>query len=207
LKAKGIETPKDLVGKKVGINNPESVVTISIMLKSQGVRYEDIIPVKVGWDFKPLIDGTIDVYTAFMNNEPLTMKKMGYDVTYMPGFKYGYDFYSGLYVASDTMIQQHPKLIQNFLSATLRGWKEAFKDPAAAAKLIIAKYYPEGEAEQQTESLKVFKYLATVGIGEQLIGFMEQEIWEKGINLLYEYKEIDKKIPASDVFTLEFLKK
>lgn len=36
---------------------------------------------------------------------------------------------------------------------------------------------------------------------------MEQEIWEKGINLLYEYKEIDKKIPAADVFTLEFLKK
>ncbi|OQX23374.1 MAG: hypothetical protein BWK80_26370 [Desulfobacteraceae bacterium IS3] len=207
LKAKGIETPKDLVGKKVGINNPESVVTISIMLKSQGLRYEDIIPVKVGWDFQPLIDGTIDVYTAFMNNEPLTMKKMGYDVTYMPGFKYGYDFYSGLYVVSDKMIQQNPRIVQNFLSATLRGWKEAFKDPAAAAKLIIAKYYPEGDAEQQTESLKVFKYLATFGIGEQLIGFMEEEIWEKAINLLYEYKEIDKKIPASDVFTLEFLKK
>ena len=207
LKAKGIETPKDLAGKKVGFNNPESEVMIRIMLKSQGMRYEDIIPVKVGWDIQPLIDGTIDVYNAFMNNEPLTMKKMGYDVTYMPGFKYGYDFYSGLYVVSDTMIRQNPRLVQHFLSATLRGWKEAFRDPAAAAKSIVEKYYPAGEVGQQTESLKVFKYLATVGIGEQLIGFMEEEIWEKGISLLYEYKEIDRKIPASDVFTLEFLKK
>ncbi len=207
LKAKGIETPKDLAGKKVGINNPESDLMIKIMLKSQGLRYEDIIPVKVGWDFQPLLDGTIDVYTAFMNNEPLTMKKMGHEVTYLPGFKYGYDFYSGLYVVSDKMIQENPKLVGHFLSATLRGWKEAFKDPAAAAGLIVTKYYPAGEVEQQTESLKVFGYLATVGIGEQLIGFMEEEIWTKGIDLLYEYKEIDKKIPAGDVFTLEFLKK
>jgi len=204
LKAKGIETPKQLAGKKVGIHNPESDVMIKIMLQSQGLKYEDIIPVKVGWDFQPLIDGTIDVYTAFMNNEPLTMKKMGYDVSYMPGFKYGYDFYSGLYIVSDEMIQKHPDLIQKFLEVSLKGWNEAYKNPSETAKLVVEKYYPAGEVEQQTESLKVFKYLATLGEGKYL-GWMEDNYWQKGIDILYDFKQIDKKIPAKDVFTMDFL--
>ena len=203
-KDQGIDSPEKLKGKKVGINNPESDVMIKIMLQSQGLKYEDIIPVKVGWDFQPLIDGTIDVYTAFMNNEPLTMKKMGYDVSYMPGFKYGYDFYSGLYIVSDEMIQKHPDLIQKFLEVSLKGWNEAYKNPSETAKLVVEKYYPAGEVEQQTESLKVFKYLATLGEGKYL-GWMEDNYWQKGIDILYDFKQIDKKIPAKDVFTMDFL--
>ncbi|OQX21832.1 MAG: hypothetical protein BWK80_32085, partial [Desulfobacteraceae bacterium IS3] len=69
------------------------------------------------------------------------------------------------------------------------------------------KYYAEESVQHQTESLKVFNYLATVGIGENLIGYMEEQFWQKGIDILYNFKQIEKKIPAGDVFTLEFLKK
>lgn len=206
-KEKGIETVKDLVGKKIGVTTPDAEVVIRIMMKNQGLRYEDIIPVKVGWDLQPLLNDKIDAFPAFMNNEPLIMRKMGHEVNIIPGFKYGYDFYAGICFMTETMISEQPDLSRKFVSVTLRGWRETFKNMEAAAKLVVEKYYPQGTVPHQTESLKVFKYLATVGVGESLIGFMEERTWAKGIDTLHKFGQIEKKIPATDMFTLEFLKK
>ena len=206
-KGQGIETVKQLVGKKIGVNNPEAEVMIRIMMRNQGLEYKDIIPIKVGWDIQPLINDKIDVFVAFMNNEPLVMRKLGHEVNVIPGFKYGYDFYSGICFMTETMIAKQPDLTKRFVDVTLRGWRASFQDMAATAQLIVEKYYSQGTVPHQTESLKVFKYLATMGIGESLIGFMEERTWSKGIDTLHKFGQIEKKIPATEVFTLEFLKK
>ncbi|MDM8550263.1 ABC transporter substrate-binding protein [Desulfobacterales bacterium HSG2] len=206
-KEQGIETVKQLVGKRIGMSNPKTEVAVRIMMKNQGLDYKDIIPVKSGWDLQPFIDGEFDVFFAFLNNEPLVMKKLGYEVNVIPGFNYGYDFYAGTCFMTERMIADQPDLSRRFVSVTLRGWREAFRDTEATAKLVVEKYYPRGTVEHQTESLKVFKYLATASVGESLVGFMEERIWEKGIDTLHKFGQIEKKIPATDVFTLEFLKK
>jgi len=206
-KERGIETVRQLVGKKIGVNNPEAEVMIRIMMKNQGLGYKEIIPVKVGWDLQPLIDDKIDAFVAFMNNEPLIMRKQGHEINVIPGFKYGYDFYAGICFMTETMISEQSDLSRKFVNVTLRGWRETFRDMEATAKLVVEKYYPRGTVAHQTESLKVFKYLATVGVGKSLIGFMEERIWEKGIDTLHKFGQIEKKIPATDVFTLVFLKK
>jgi len=204
-KSLGIETPEQLKGRTVGINSPESVVMTKIVLASKRLEYKDIVPVQVGWEIAPLIDDKIDVYAAFMNNDPLYMKEKGYEINIIPAFRYGYDFYSGVCFVTETMIRNQPDLIQKFLDVTLRGWKESFKDLAVTAKLIVEKYYPEGSVSQQTESLKVFRFLARLGKGRKYLGWMEEEYWAKGIDILHDFKQTDRKIPATDVFTLKFL--
>ncbi|RLC08332.1 MAG: hypothetical protein DRI57_24240 [Deltaproteobacteria bacterium] len=204
-KALGIRTPEQLVGKKVGIRHPFDELMIRVLLSNAGLQYNDIIPVRVGWDIQPLVDDKVDVSPGYINDEPLSMKEKGYESNVIPAFKYGYDFYSGVYLVTDAMIQNQPDMIRKFLGATLRGWKEAFKDPAATAKLIVEKYYPKGLVQQQTESLEVFKFLARLGEGRKYLGWMEKEYWKKGIDILHKFKQIDRKVPADDVFTLEFL--
>ncbi len=205
-KEKGIDSPEKIKGKKVGINQDE-VVMMKTVLANLGVSYEDITPVETESDVQSLVDDKIDVCVGYMNGEPLSMKEKGYEMNVIPLFKYGYDFYAGVVFATDRIIKENPKLIQKFMDVTLRGWKEAFKEPAATAKLVVEKFYPKGSVSQQTESLKIFKHLATIGIGESLVGYMEEQFWQKGIDIMYQFKQIEKKIPASDVFTLEFLKK
>ena len=204
-KKQGIKTPEQLRGKRVGINHPAAILMIKIVLADVGMKYDDIVPVEVGWDIQPLLSDKTDVYPGYMNNEPLSMKEKGYEVNVIPAFRHGYDFYSEVYFVTDTMIRKQPDMVRKFLDATLRGWKEAFRDPAATAKLIVEKYYPQGSVSQQTESLKVFKFLATLGEGRQFPGWMEKEYWKKGIDILHKFKQIDRKVPADDVFTLEFL--
>ncbi len=128
-------------------------------------------------------------------------------MNYIPAFKHGYDFYSGVYFVTDTMIQKQPDMVQAFLNATMRGWREAFKTPQATAEMIVAEYHPEGSLEQQTESLKTFHTLATVGtaVGDNMIGIMDKDYWQKGVAILHKFGHIDKMIPAKDLFTLKFV--
>lgn len=200
-----IERPEQLVGKKIGIDSSETELMLRIVLASQGLQFQDITPVPVGWDLQPFIENKVDVYPAYMNDQPLIMKEQGYNVTYLPAFKYGYDFYSGVYIATETLIQQQPDLLLNFIAVTLRGWKEAFRDPAATAQMIIENYYPEGSVQQQTESLKLFRMLATVGEGKKYLGWMEEDAWAKGVDLLYKLEHIDQHVLVQDLLTMEFL--
>ncbi|MDM8551378.1 ABC transporter substrate-binding protein [Desulfobacterales bacterium HSG2] len=204
-KKQGIKTPGQLRGKRVGIFHPSTTLMTKIVLADAGIKYDDIIPVKIGWDIQSFLDDRIDVRPGYMNSEPLSIKEKGYEINIIPAFRHGYDFYSDVYFVTDTVIQKQPDMIRKFLDATLRGWKEAFNDLAGTAKLIVEKYYPEGSVKQQTESLKVFKFLARLGEGRKYLGWMEEEYWAKGIDILHKFKQTERKIPVGDVFTLKFL--
>jgi len=205
----GIKTPEQLRGKRVGFYDPSAVLMIKIVLADAGMKYDDIIPVKIGWDIQSLLEDNIDVHPGFMNDEPRLMKEKGYETNVIPAFKHGYDFYAGVYFVTDILIEKQPQLIQTFLNIALRGWREAFKNPLAMANKIVAEYYPKGSVPQQTESLKIFYTLATLGKAgdDHLIGIMKERFWDRGVDILYKYKQIDKKFPATDLFTLDFLKK
>ncbi len=203
----GIETPEQLRGTRIGYSSHESLLMISLILASAGLNENDVTTVQVGWDLDPLVNDEIDVREAFMNEEPLVMKDLGYDVNIIPAFKHGYDFYSGVYVVTETMLAEQPELIQAFLDVTLRGWKAAFNDPAATAQVVVEQYFPDGSVQQQTESLKLFRMLATLGEGKKFLGMMQARIWTKGIESLYEFQHIEQKIPAEDIFTVELLEK
>jgi len=205
-KERGIDTVEELIGKRVGGNDLKNPIVLKSMLDSKGLRLEDLTLVQVNWDLQTLIDDKVDVFPAFMTNEPLTMKEKGYEVNVIPAYQHGYDFYSCVYFVHEAMIVEQPDVIERFLEVTFRGWREAFQDPAAAAQRIVERYYPEGTIHQQTEELKLYQSLATLGVGEELLGMMGELIWRKGIDILYRYGEIEQKMPANDLFTIELLK-
>jgi len=76
-KDRGIEKPEQLIGKKVGVTDPASIIMTKLVLGSAGFEYKDIISVDIGWNIQPLIKNEIDVYVAFMNDEPLSMREQG----------------------------------------------------------------------------------------------------------------------------------
>jgi len=205
MKNKGIDTPDKFRGKKIGTRTEAGDLMLKIVLANQGLKFEDITHVRIGWDNQALIDGTADVIQGYMNDEPNALKKQGYDVVYIPAFNYGYDFYGDVYFTTEEMIAKHSKLIQNFLDVTFRGWNEAFKNPEDSAQLVVEKYCPKVAVDQQTDSLKVFRHLSTLGEGKKYFGWMDETFWQKGIDILYNFKQIDKKIPANEVFTMDFL--
>jgi ABC-type nitrate/sulfonate/bicarbonate transport system substrate-binding protein len=154
-----------------------------------------------------LIDNEIDVFSGYLTNEPLLMKTLGYEVNVIPAYQYGFDFYAGVYFVQEAMLQEQSDVLEKFLNVTFRGWREAFRDPVAAAQFIVEHYYPEGEVQQQTEELKLYRFLATRGVGEKLLGLMRDAVWTKGIEILYQSGQIEHTFPANALFSPEILER
>lgn len=205
-KAHGIDTVEELVGKRIGASDIENPIVLNIMLDYHGFSLDDVTLVETGWDIQALLDDEVDVFPAFLTSEPLLLKEQGHAVNVIPAYQHGYDFYSGVYFVHEALIQDQPDVIERFLEVTFRGWRAAFRDPEAAARVIVERYYPEGSLHQQTEELKLYQALATLGVGEDLLGMMGDLIWRRGIDILRRYGQIDHTMPASDLFTIEFLK-
>jgi ABC-type nitrate/sulfonate/bicarbonate transport system substrate-binding protein len=105
------------------------------------------------------------------------------------------------------MLQEQPDVLETFLRVTFRGWREALRDPVAAAQCIVEHYYPEGEVQQQTEELKLYRFLATRGVGERLLGIMRDAVWTKGIEILHQSGQIEHTFPANELSSPELLKR
>ena len=205
--ALGLTTPESLKGKRIGYQSDGGLLMIDLMLKHQGMSSKDVTLVQIGWDLKPLLNDEVDAFVAYMTNQPLMLKEQGQATNVIPAYDYGYDFYSSVYFAHEQFLKEHPEIAQKFLDVTLRGWREAFAHPEETAKMIVEKYYPDGSVAQQTEELKIYRQLATMGVGEDAIGAMNEALWQKGIDVLLAQQQIAEKIPAQDVFTTEFLEK
>lgn len=205
--ALGLTTPESLKGKRIGYQSDGGLLVIKLILQSRNMSIDDVSLVKIGWDLKPVINDEVDAFVAFMTNQPLMLKEQGYPMDIIPAYQHGYDFYSSVYFAHETFLQEHPDVMQKFLDATLRGWREAFAHPEETAKMIVEKYYPDGSVTQQTEELKIYQFLATMGVGEEFIGMMGDLIWQKGVDILYEQQQIPEKMPIQDIFTMDVLKK
>ncbi len=201
----GLTTPKALIGKRIGYQEEQGLQVITLMLQHQGISLDQVTLVKIGWELQPVIDDEVDAFIAYMTNQPLILKEQGYEMNIIPAYQYGYDFYSGIYYVQEKLLQDQPEVLRKFLEITLRGWQEAFRDPEETAKMVVSRYYPEGSVTQQTEELKIYQFLATMGVGKQ-IGLMGDLFWQKGIDILYDMGQIQKKPQVGDLFTTDLLK-
>src|SRR5260370_41741165 len=73
----------------------------------------------------------------------------------------GLSYYSNGIVATAATIASKPDLVHRFVEATVRGMKDAFADPAAAAA-IIHKLVPQGDATMAKNKIKPVAELATI---------------------------------------------
>jgi NitT/TauT family transport system substrate-binding protein len=75
---------------------------------------------------------------GFITNDGFQFIRQNLQMECMPLASYGWTSYSYTIDTTQQMIKSNPKLVADFLKATIEGWKAFFKDPAPASKLIKA---------------------------------------------------------------------
>lgn len=137
LQQSNIQEPKDLVGKRIMMSSDDQgVFQFKAMLLKQHLDINKMTIVPHTWRLQDLIEGKVDVISAYAMDEPEQLKQMGYSPAVITNQSYGVDFYGDVLFTSERELAQHPARVDAFLRATKKGWLYAFSHQQALADSI-----------------------------------------------------------------------
>ncbi|MET0525360.1 MAG: ABC transporter substrate-binding protein, partial [Nocardioides sp.] len=134
-----IATPQDLVGKKIGVQDPNLSLFMAL-LAANDIDPDDVEIVPNGFDIAPLEDGEIDGMVAYVTNESLLVAGHGFDTVDLGFADNGLPFVAESVIATDDTIENRPDVVKAFLKAEIQGWADACADPKAGAELAVNTY-------------------------------------------------------------------
>ncbi len=210
-KDSGINSPKDLVGKKIGAPPGDAQRTIFPALAQahsfdpDKVTFVNIAPEA---KFTALAAKQVDVIFDYYSGAPFFYKAMGQEnVKYMMFADWGVDVYSNALVASEKYIKDNPGIIRRFVKASLRGWEFTLKNPEEAIE-IMAKQRPEIDKPVLLANLKlIIDLFRTNRYKQNGIGWVDDKKMADSIKIIAQYRDLKVDMKTKDLYTNEFLTK
>ncbi|PCI20159.1 thiamine biosynthesis protein [Candidatus Wolfebacteria bacterium] len=204
LKESGITKPQDFIGKTVGLQRGTNVDLLYFaMMEKLGIDREKINEVTIGYDATELLNGTTDVSTGYIINEPYEVIAAGREVNKILMADYGVNMYADVLFATEETIEKRPELVEGFLRATLKGWQYAIENEEEAIDITLT------YAADRTQSHETYLFTTSIPLihtGDSPLGWMEEEEWDRIHDILLEQNILNKKMNSKDAYTMKFLK-
>jgi len=204
LEKKPVRTPKDMIGKKIGIQATGKIL-LTALLKKHNIPEKEVEVVVVGADFSPLLTGQVDAFTGWLTSTT-AIKALGQPPVTLRLWDAGVQLYAlPLYATKDTL-QKKPEMVAGFLRAQGRGYAFAQKDPEKAADLLV-KEYPNFKRDDELDGLKVLlKFAFNENTRVNGWGAFEPKVWQDQIALYDDLKQFSAGPPKlDDVITTKIL--
>jgi ABC-type nitrate/sulfonate/bicarbonate transport system substrate-binding protein len=146
-----IESPQDLVGKKIGVasaNNPALTAFLSI----NGMTADQVEFVPSQYDPAVLTAGEVDGLYCFYNDLPVALAVQGVDAYSMLLADFGYNPMSQTYTVLRSSLEdeQIRDQLVRLLRADAQGWQLYQDDPQSAADLTV-EMYPDAGLDLATQ--------------------------------------------------------
>jgi len=189
LKHKGIETPQDLSGKKIGYTVPGLMdVLLSAFAKVNGIQ--DYQAVNVGFAIvQSLTANKVDaVMGPFKTYETVTMAHKGYEVGYFELERWGIPDYDELiFITSKKNMQKNKAAMVSFRRVMDRAITRVRRNPQRAFEDYL-KQVPEADRKIESDAFKLtLPYFAA---HQQL----DHKRWQLFADFAHEFGLIDKKV-------------
>jgi len=181
-KSSGIKTPKDFEGKTVGIYYGYDTETIYLhLLKQFNVDRSKIKETALQYDLTPFLHGDVDVWPAYVINQPITARLAGVDVNLLTPEQFGISYYSDTIIVSEKTLKERHDTVVKFLKATERGWEYAINHRDETIDVVMKKD-PHLDRKQQSAMLDVVAdYL-----NKKPMFTMDFAVWNSIASLLLE---------------------
>ena len=205
-----IKSPKDLVGKKIMAATKEDfILNYQPYFDAYGVSVDDVTLVPHSYGIEEFINGEISALTAFVSNELYRLDERGIKYNILdPSDENLYVLQLEL-ITSKAEVTKHPKRVEAFKQASLKGWEYALSHKEEIVNIIYNKYskkiskknmmneafgveklilpytYNIGSIDKNFlyKQLKLFKEYYKVGESKSLEGYLFEEIVSEGAPL------------------------
>ena len=205
LKGSGIETIKDWEGNTFGykVSPPPDYLA---MLQARNVDRSRINEVRVGFDPRVLTEGSVDILAVFDSNEPDTVRRLGFEVNVWEPEEYGVPSMGLTYITRTDLAEQKPELVERFLKATLKGFRDILNNPEEALDTVL-KYAPDQQRGHQRFMLEKELLDAVSPLtDEHGLGWMSEAQWQALYRQLLEFQALPKPFDYRTAYTDRFLR-
>ena len=207
-KSANIKSPKDLAGKKIAVPPADSHrVLWPAFAATQGIDANSVTMVNVKPEGKQAIvaagevDASFDLYTSFAIWEKVLGKG---EVGHLLWADYGLPIYGHTYFVNNDLVKKNPKLIERFLRATHKGWRDAKANPAASIDAMVEQVPGLDRATLLATMPAILDLCVTERSSKHGLGWIEPELMQKTMDITFATAKPDKPMVLADVFTNEY---
>jgi NitT/TauT family transport system substrate-binding protein len=212
-KSRGVSSPKDLEGKKLGAPPPDGAYAQwPIFTQANGIDASKVTIVNVGFPVREpmLASGEVDAITGFSFSSYINLKDRGVpasDITVLLMADYGVNLYGNTILVNPKFAAEKPEAVKGFIRALVKGLQETVKNPATAVDSVLKRNdVAKKEVELERLQIALKENILTAEVKKNGYGAVEMERLDKSIDqiaLTYQFKNAKPK--GSDVFDTSFL--
>jgi len=134
-----IKTPKELIGKTLMATKVD-IKQLNFMFNEQNVNVKRIKVVPHTFNIQDFIDGKVDAMSAYKSDQLYKLDKLGIKYNILDPSDYGVYSLQGEIFTNKTIKEHNQSLINDFKTATKKGWEYAFKHKSEVIDIIYNKY-------------------------------------------------------------------
>ncbi len=211
-KSSGIVTPKDLEGKTLAAPPGDAQRQLfPAFAKLHGIDASKVtwVNIEPAAKFVTLAEKRADVVADYLTGLPFYEKALGREhVASMPWYKHGFDTYSMSIIASEKTLNDRPKVLRDFVTASYLGWRDVMGNPKAALE-VFKKRVPEIDlALIEPNMMLGLELMKTDRYATNGIGWMDRGKMCATVELINTYMpDMPRRVGCDEVFTNEFLTK
>jgi NitT/TauT family transport system substrate-binding protein len=205
LKEKNIKTPKDLVGKKVGLPAFYGATYTGwrALLYGADIKETEVKTQEIGFNqVAAITQGTVDAAAGYANNEPVQLKLNGKEVNVIQVWDYSRLVGIGL-VTNEKMIAEKPGTVQKVVTALLRGIQDTINNPDEALNVSVEKL-PEAGGQNLKATRAVLE--ATIPLWQNSrVGYVDPAAWAASAKFMKDAGFLKSDFDVSKIYTNRFV--
>ena len=189
-KASGVSSPKDFKGKTLGVWYGGNEYPFLNWMSKLGYKPgTDVKVLKQGFNVDPLLQNQAACISTMIYNEYWQVVDAGVKEADLVTFFYEKEgvasLEDGLYVMEAKL--KDPAFVARmakFLKASFKGWNDAVKNPAEAAKIVVAAD-SSGSATEKVQLRQMENIAKLIGsAGTPKLGYLEPSAYERTVKVL-----------------------
>jgi NitT/TauT family transport system substrate-binding protein len=212
-KSRGITTPKDLEGKRLGAPAGDpSAAQWPIFAKVNDIDTAKVkIETVANLVREPMLAaGQIDAVTGQSYSVYLELKDKGVpvnDITMLTMADYGVTLYGQAIIANTDFADKHPEAVRGFLRAFLKGLKASVASPARAVEAVLTRNDAlRKDVERERLAMVIANDFLTPEVKADGYGAIDDARFERAIEqLAFGYRFKSAKPKPADIFDASYL--
>jgi len=170
--------------------------------------YTDDMPAPKGINLQTFISDPTSAVAGYITSEPYVAQQNSIPIRFFLFADYGYPSYANTMATTTAFLRANPDAAARFTRASVEGWRNYLRNPAAGNALIKVQN-PRMDDAQLAYGLQKIRDVRAVDGGDAAtmgIGIMTRERWQKTRDFLVDVDLLEAGLDWTQVFTTDYVR-